>query len=594
MPSVDEVREGQLTARIAGQNAQLSDVLGAKVDRFGNVIAAPAMPRFLKNGGEVVSNPYVRHFAAGGTPMTQEEYQTYLRANPGFPEEQVRQDLIYQGKVPPPLPSAAPASSATPAPALTVEQLYRQYAGREADPGGLEYWTKDFGSDIDAREVDVFKAAVAAARAQGTEPAAPTVVPAAAPTSYTGDISIALPKGPTAFGQNTTPSTPGIGSTPTRPVMPPTFRPPTKPLLPTALAPTIGPNAFENEVLMRGPAHTMERDTSDIPITLAKGPTSGPKLLKEGGEVASNSQLITDYIQQKNKEEQSDVIDTNPLGTAQELLSSVTKINSKAAPIRQSVKRVSRGAGSDASRSKEMNLKVAPLSKSKQMVLDTSSTPAEEKDGAKGSAREQMDDLVRAYELQLKAVKNKARGLSADTFGAPTLEGATLAKNTLAKRRFAEGGEVSEPSIFDVSDYSTRASTDMFPDQLGQDDQRDAARHMLAAGIVARKYGPKAAELLGKAHEYTSNPQTFFSLLGIGQPRDDLPYDVHNNRIGAELAARATSQADLERLVKAMALQAQTKQTKDKPYIMSREQMEARKAKAQKGVTERPEYGSKK
>ena len=433
-PSIDEIRTGQLTAQIAGQNAQLSDVLGAKVDRFGNVIAAPAMPRFLKNGGEVVSNPYVRHFAAGGTPMTQEEYQTYLRANPGFPEEQVRQDLIYQGKVPPPLPSAAPASSATPAPALTVEQLYRQYAGREADPEGLEYWTKDFGSDIDAREVDVFKAAVAAARAQGTEPAAPTVIP------------IALPKGPTAFGQNTTPSTPGIGSTPTRPVMPPTFRPPTKPLLPTALAPTIGPNAFENEVLMRGPAHTMERDTSDIPITLAKGPTSGPKLLKEGGEVASNSQLITDYIQQKNKEEQSDVIDTNPLGTAQELLSSVTKINSKAAPIRQSVKRVSRGAGSDASRSKEMNLKVAPLSKSKQMVLDTSSTPEEDK--PKGSAREQMDDLVRAYELQIKAVKNKARGLSADTFGAPTLtlEQSGLAKNTLAKRRFNKGGEAKAGS----------------------------------------------------------------------------------------------------------------------------------------------------
>jgi 3D (Asp-Asp-Asp) domain-containing protein len=453
------------------------------------------MPRFLKNGGEVVSNPYVRHFAAGGTPMTQEEYQTYLRANPGFPEEQVRQDLIYQGKVPPPLPSAAPASSAAPAPALTVEQLYRQYAGREADPEGLEYWTKDFGSDIDAREVDVFKAAVAAARAQGTEPAAPTVAPAltieqlyrqyagreadpegleywtkdfgsdidarevdvfktavaaaraqgtepAAPTV----IPIALPKGPTAFGQNTTPSTPGIGSTPTRPVMPPTFRPPTKPLLPTALAPTIGPNAFENEVLMRGPARTMERDTSDIPITLAKGPTSGPKLLKEGGEVASNSQLITDYIQQKNKEEQSDVIDTNPLGTAQELLSSVTKINSKAAPIRQSVKRVSRGAGSDASRSKEMNLKVAPLSKSKQMVLDTSSTPEEDK--PKGSAREQMDDLVRAYELQIKAVKNKARGLSADTFGAPTLtlEQSGLAKNTLAKRRFNKGGEAKAGS----------------------------------------------------------------------------------------------------------------------------------------------------
>jgi hypothetical protein len=181
------------------------------------------------------------------------------------------------------------------------------------------------------------------------------------------------------------------------------------------------------------------------------------------------------------------------------------------------------------------------------------------------------------------------------------LEGPSLTKSTLTAKRFNKGGEakkpeaeVAEPSLFGVSDYATKASAKMFPDQMGQDDQRDAARHMLAAGSVARKYGPKAAELLGKAHEYTSNPQTFFSALGIGQPRDDLPYDVHNNRIGAELAARAASQAELEALVKAMALQAQTKQTKDKPYIMSREQMQARKEKAEKGMTERPEYRSKK
>ena len=149
--------------------------------------------------------------------------------------------------------------------------------------------------------------------------------------------------------------------------------------------------------------------------------------------------------------------------------------------------------------------------------------------------------------------------------------------------------EVSEPSLLGVTRYATQASARMFPDQAGQDDQRDAARHMLAAGTVARKYGPNAAKLLGLAHEYTSNPQTFFSALGIGEPRDDLPYDVHNNRIGAELAARATSQEDLERLVKAMALQAQTQRAEGKPYIMSQEQMDARAAKAAKGPTPRPQ-----
>lgn len=61
--------------------------------------------------------------------------------------------------------------------ALTIEQLYQQYAGRAPDPEGLAYWTKDFGSTVDPREVEVFKAAVAEARAQGTEPAAPTPAP---------------------------------------------------------------------------------------------------------------------------------------------------------------------------------------------------------------------------------------------------------------------------------------------------------------------------------------------------------------------------------------------------------------------------------
>jgi len=214
----------------------------------------------------------------------------------------------------------------------------------------------------------------------------------------------------------------------------------------------------------------------------------------------------------------------------------------------------------------------------------------------KGSARQQMEELARLYKLKITAAQDRSRGLSASTFGAPTLEGTTLTKNTLATKRFAEGGEakgsqaeVSEPSLLGVTRYATQASARMFPDQAGQDDQRDAARHMLAAGTVARKYGPNAAKLLGLAHEYTSNPQTFFSALGIGEPRDDLPYDVHNNRIGAELAARATSQEDLERLVKAMALQAQTQRAEGKPYIMSQEQMDARAAKAAKGPTPRPQ-----
>jgi hypothetical protein len=61
--------------------------------------------------------------------------------------------------------------------ALTVQQLYQQYAGRPADPGGVDYFSRLFGSEIDPSEVARFQTAIAEARAQGSEQAA------AAPTT---------------------------------------------------------------------------------------------------------------------------------------------------------------------------------------------------------------------------------------------------------------------------------------------------------------------------------------------------------------------------------------------------------------------------
>jgi hypothetical protein len=69
--------------------------------------------------------------------------------------------------------------------ALTIEQLYQQYAGRAPDPEGLAYWTSGFGSTIDPREVEVFKNAIAEARAQGTEPAAAPAAP-----NYSGGLDL--------------------------------------------------------------------------------------------------------------------------------------------------------------------------------------------------------------------------------------------------------------------------------------------------------------------------------------------------------------------------------------------------------------------
>jgi hypothetical protein len=62
---------------------------------------------------------------------------------------------------------SAPASLPT-----TVEDLYRQYAGREPDPSGKAFWEAGFGNTIDTNEIASFINSVAEARAQGTEPAA--------------------------------------------------------------------------------------------------------------------------------------------------------------------------------------------------------------------------------------------------------------------------------------------------------------------------------------------------------------------------------------------------------------------------------------
>jgi hypothetical protein len=59
-----------------------------------------------------------------------------------------------------PAPTAIAPTAAAPAP-LTVEDLYQQYAGRGSDPGGLQYWTQQFGDTIDANEIQTFRDSVA-------------------------------------------------------------------------------------------------------------------------------------------------------------------------------------------------------------------------------------------------------------------------------------------------------------------------------------------------------------------------------------------------------------------------------------------------
>jgi hypothetical protein len=315
----------------------------------------------------------------------------------------------------------------------------------------------------------------------------------------------------------------------------------------------------------------------------------GPPRFAKGGGVDLEA-LMAQNTETLSDEKPDEVINTDPVGTAQKMLADLNSLG-KASPTRQSIKRVKTSGGGGASADKGMQMSYEDLAKGDLGAMKDVTPGARNTDSAKA----QMEELARVYQMKIRAAQNKGRGLMADTLGAPTLEGPTLTKGSLTKKRFKDGGEakkagaesVEEPSIFGVTDYATKASARMFPEQMGQDDQRDAARHMLAAAILAKKTGPGTAEFLGKMHERTSNPESFFSMFGIGKPRDDYEMDVHNNKLGAELAARSTSQAELEKLVRAMALQAQNKQVEGKPWTMSKEQMKNRKGQI---TTPPPEY----
>ena len=168
-------------------------------------------------------------------------------------------------------------------------------------------------------------------------------------------------------------------------------------------------------------------------------------------------------------------------------------------------------------------------------------------------------ELMQALEVKLEALVARYQGMDGFANGGPV-------------RGYQKGGTVKKPDVptpwlFSVPTYSETVAFEMYPGQKGQDDQRDAARHMLAAGTLSRKYGAGPAEFIGKAHEYVTSPlQAVKSLFGKKMPAD-YDMDIHNNRVGAQLGQRAKTQAELEDLVQEEAERASRTQTPDKAFI---------------------------
>lgn len=178
--------------------------------------------------------------------------------------------------------------------------------------------------------------------------------------------------------------------------------------------------------------------------------------------------------------------------------------------------------------------------------------------GMATTAYEWSPELLNALEVVLEDLVERYQGMEGNTNGGPV-------------RGYQKGGsvkaDVPTPWLFSVPTYSETVAYEMYPGQKGQDDQRDAARHMLAAGTLSRKYGPGVAEFLGKAHEFTTSPLQAVKTLFGGKMPADYGMDTHNNTVGAQLGQRAKSQAELEDLVQAEAERASRTQTPGQAFI---------------------------
>jgi len=128
--------------------------------------------------------------------------------------------------------------------------------------------------------------------------------------------------------------------------------------------------------------------------------------------------------------------------------------------------------------------------------------------------------------------------------------------------------DVQTPSIFTVSPYSSSVAEEMYPAQRGTDDQRDAARHMLVAGTLARKYGVAPAEFIGKMYEWGSTPMDTLKMMMGSAPKADYLMDLHNNAYGAQLGVQARSQGELEDMVQREAERAQLNAPADRAMLI--------------------------
>lgn len=143
--------------------------------------------------------------------------------------------------------------------------------------------------------------------------------------------------------------------------------------------------------------------------------------------------------------DEDDTTSADLTGSAKALLANLTNTTKVSAPNIKSIKRSAGRGNTGKTASLEGSAAIGGPTKGMDFTYESlfaakDVTPLIKE---QGSAREQMEALARAYKLKAQAATNKARGLSQDTMGYPTLEKPTLLKGRLTSKRFEKGGEVT-------------------------------------------------------------------------------------------------------------------------------------------------------
>jgi hypothetical protein len=253
----------------------------------------------------------------------------------------------------------------------------------------------------------------------------------------------------------------------------------------------------------------------------------------KGGDVnmadimAMNTETLSD-------EKPEEVILTNPVGTAQKFLADLSSAG-KTSPTRQSIKRTKTSAGGGATAEKAMQMAYEDIAKGDLGAMKDRPPAMKNTE----SARAQMEELARVYQMKIRSAQNAARGLSADTFGAPTLEQPTLTKGSLTKKRFKDGGEAKKDEGSPAPEVTgVNRAIDFIAQRMPADSFPTSARTLLETvqgkkePITESNFSPKELNVLRQLIESTGG-------------RGNVQYDDYTNFMKRQQQEKGTIPASI-------------------------------------------------